>query len=547
MKRSLRSKVTLLTILPVSVALLITTIMGAVLLSTFGHNTTETTLSLLAQTGKNNVNYYLKSVEQSVDIVSKLVDADLDSIPDADFHADLAAHVEDTKRIFLQAAEDTNGVYTFYYRLDPEITAQTGEKGFWYVDEDGFKEHEVTDISDDRFECVWFYTPKETGKPIWLPPYVTDNLDAYVLSYNAPVYRNHKFVGVVGIEIDYKTLGEQIKDIKALKTGYAFIVENEQGTIIYHPDLDIHGMRDGKRLATPPEFAEGLLRGERHITYRFEGQEKHCYLLPLSNDMSVVVTVPTEEINDIWRSFVIQIVVAAAVIVAASIIVSVLFARRLTKPLRELTVAAGEINNGNYRVQLDYKGEDEIGTLTNTMNQLVTNLGDYIEDLNRLAYADSLTSVHNRSAFDVASKDLEDRIKLGEHVEFAVVILDCDNLKDINDAYGHDKGNVYLRQSCNLACLTFVNSPIYRIGGDEFAVILTGKDYENRDALAAQFKKKCADIAAFAKEPWERISVSLGLASFEPRIDKSFQDVFTHADHKMYADKRAKKRNKNNL
>lgn len=545
MLRSLRSKVTLLTIIPLTVALLITSAIGTALLRNFGHEHAEQTLSLLCQTGKNNLNYYFKSVEQSVDIVSKLMDDQLDTIPDDSFNTYFSLHVKEAERIFMEAAIETNGVFTFYYRFDPEITDKTGEPGFWYVKNGNvFESHEVTDISDDRNECVWFYTPKDTGKPIWLPPYVTDNLNEYVLSYNAPVYRKGSFVGVVGIEIDYKTLGEQIKDIKALDSGYAFIVENVRGTIIYHPHIDLLGMKEEDRPLTPPEFTEGLLAGKNHIEYRFEGVEKHCYLMPLSNGMSVVVTATTDAINGIWLRFVLQIVVASILIVVAAILAAVIFARRITKPLKELTLAAEEISRGNYDVKLEHRTDDEIGTLTKTVNQLVDNLGGYIEDLNQLAYADSLTSVRNRSAFDVAMKELQRQVEAGEHPDFAIAMFDCDNLKEINDEFGHDKGNVYLRNACNLICRVFAHSVVYRIGGDEFVSILIGEDYQNKEALLATFKKKVADVAAFAKEAWERTSVSSGIAAYDPQVDHSVDDVLTHADHLMYADKRARKKRK---
>ena len=543
MLRSLRSKITLLTVLPLGAALVIVSIMGTALLASFGHEHAEQTLSLLCQTGKNNLNYYFKSVEQSVNTVSNLVDDELDSIPDSVFRTDLSEHMERASQIFVEAAARTNGVYTFYYRLDPKITEATGEPGFWYVKKgDSFESHEVTDISDDRNECVWFYGPKDSGKPIWLPPYMTDTLNEYVLSYNAPVYRSDEFVGVVGIEIDYRTLGEQIKDIKAMDSGYAFIVENERGTIIFHPSIDLLGTPEDQRPLTPPEFTAGLLAGKNHIQYRFEGVEKHCYVLPLSNGMTIVVTAPVSEVNGIWLRFVFQIVVASVLITSAAIVAAVLFSRRLTKPLKDLTLVAKEIDRGNYKVRLDYHGDDEIRVLSNTVNQLISNLGEYVEDLNQLAYADSLTSVHNRSAFDIAMKELDRQIETGEQPEFAIAMFDCDNLKEINDEFGHDKGNVYLRNSCNLICLVFAHSEIYRIGGDEFVAILKSEDYYDREALLAAFRKKSVEIAAFAKEGWESISVSVGIATYDPHIDHNANDVLTHADHLMYTDKRAKKK-----
>ena len=128
--------------------------------------------------------------------------------------------------IFQKLAYNTNGVLTYYYRIDPEVSKNV--KGFWYVntDDNGFQEHEVTDISDydtnDTSSLVWFTVPKATGEGVWLPPYITENLDARVISYNVPVYYDGQFIGVIGIEIDYSTMAEVVNHITLYDNGYAF-------------------------------------------------------------------------------------------------------------------------------------------------------------------------------------------------------------------------------------------------------------------------------------------------------------------------------------
>ena len=550
--RSLRLKVTLLNVIAVTVALIVATVIGVISIASFGHEKSEESLRLLCQEGQNSLNYYFDSVEQSAEIVSGLVTEDLKTTD----LTNLAAHTAKADAYFKEAIEHTNGVATYYYRYDPDISDQevNGDLGFWYVDGE---EHTPSPIRES--ECPWFNIPKTDKKASWLLPYDTDNLDSYwVVSYNVPVYKDTTFVGVVGIEISYQTLGAQIKDIKALETGYAFIVENEKGTIIYHPYIDLLAMDEADRPKTPANFVKEM-KGEKeefggvHIAYRFndyinnKGQvvEKHCYVLSLSDeDMSIVVCVPVSEVNNLWLKVVIQILVAAAIIIAAVIAVGILFARRLTKPLNDLTVAAQEINKGNYDVKLDYKGNDEIGVLTTTVNTLIENLGGYINDLNVLAYADALTNVRNRSAYEVTMRELQKRIAEGEKIEFAIALFDCDDLKDVNDAHGHDKGNVYLRNACHLICRIFERSVVYRIGGDEFVAILQNEDYKDREKLKKLFMTKSAEICAFAKQDYEKIRVSVGIAAYDPRIDKTVQDVAIHADHLMYENKRERKKNK---
>ena len=546
--RSIRAKTIILNVFAVVFSIIVTTVISAITIANLGHRSASENISLACETGKNNLNYYFKSVEQSTKIVSYLVSGDLDSMSDEEFNNNLSAHVDRSRFLFEEAAINTNGALTYYYRFDLSVTEATGEKGFWYTNLDGkgFVEHEVTDLSDDKWECIWFYQPKETGKSMWLSPYITDNLDKYVVSYNVPVYRNDIFVGVVGIEIDYLTLGEQINKLKTYyDSGFAYIIRNDDASIIYHPTIDILGMDEKDRPETPKEFYEGFKAGEHHIEYTFQGVKKHSYWLDLGNDMSIVVCVNEAEISKSWQSLVTRIVIVSAGLIALTTIIALIYGYRITKPLKELTLAAEEIDRGNYKVELSYKGNNEIGVLTNTVSKLIKNLDEYITDLNSLAYADALTEVRNKSAFDLYIEEMQKRIDNGEKPEFAIAIFDCDNLKDINDEYGHDKGDVYLRNSCHLMCRVFSKSVFYRIGGDEFAAILQYEDFVNRELLKKHFLEKSAEVCQFAKKPWEQIRVSVGIATYDPDVDKSVEDVMVHADHLMYTNKRERKKHRN--
>ena len=555
--RSIRTKITILNTIAVSAALLTATIIGVISIATFGHDSSEESLRLLCQDGKNELNDYFDSVEQSANIVSGLATTDLQT---RDL-TDLSEHLNLIDAYFKEAVEHTESVDTYYYHFDPDIIKHevSHTVGIWYVYEEAdnnFHYHQPSDVEESS--CPWFYTPKKDGYASWLLPYDTDNLDQHwVVSYNVPIYKGTDFVGVIGIEIKYQSLGDQISHIKALDTGYAFIVDNEDGTIVWHPYINLLEMPENERPKTPEEFTKSI-KGEKdsfggiHVIYSFEDYvnnkgktvQKHCYVLPLTDeDMSIIVCVPISEVNNLWLKVVLQIIIAAVVVIAASIIVAIIFSRRIAKPLHELTVAAEAINNGNYNVKLDYKGNDEIGLLTTTVNRLIENLGGYINDLTRLAYADALTQVNNKSAFDIRLKEIQDRIDdPNDPIEFAIAILDCDDLKQINDEYGHDKGNIYLRNSSHLICRVFENSDVYRLGGDEFAVILLDKDFKNREKLRKYFLTKSAEICAFAKEGWEQIRVSIGIATYDPEVDKTVKDVIVHADHLMYENKRDRKK-----
>ncbi len=332
-------------------------------------------------------------------------------------------------------------------------------------------------------------------------------------------------------------MADEVNNIRLYDHGYAFI-NDSKGNIIYHPEIDILTLDEDKI----PPVPEGLLSDSSLVKYTFDGVEKEGAWLPLKNGMRLNVCVPVSEINSSWHRLVIQMICLAAVLLLVTIILTLQFAGQITKPLQDLTQAAEQLDEGNYDIRIDYDGNDEVGVLSHTVNRLVTHLKKYIGDLNDLAYADALTSVHNKGAFDKYIADLQIRIEDPEDSpEFAVAVFDCDDLKQINDNFGHGKGDVYLKNSCSLICRIFSHSPVFRTGGDEFAVVMQKDDYRNRDELMCALDEAAAQTLIDEKNKWDQIRVSGGLAVYDPEEDTYVDDVVRRADKRMYDSKLARK------
>ena len=157
-----------------------------------------------------------------------------------------------------------------------------------------------------------------------------------------------------------------------------------------------------------------------------------------------------------------------------------------------------------------------------------------VKDLNRKAFVDSLTSVRNKSAYTEYKQKLQERLDKEEDMDLAVAIFDCNYLKEVNDTYGHEKGDIYLKNACQLVCKVFDHSPVFRIGGDEFAVFLTNEDFKNRDKLFRTFEQKQHDINLSAENKWDEINIAFGMALFDPDIDDALIDTINRADKAMY-------------
>ena len=538
--RSLRTKITLITLLIVVLAVTTVSILSVVFIRTSEHQRSDQILLLLCQTGERNLNYYFNSVQRSVADVSSYVSDDINGLDDEKF----GAHVERVKNYFDIMASKTNGVLTYYYRIDPTVSENV--KGFWYTNLDGkgFVEHEVTDINlydtENTSELVWFTVPKYEGSAIWLPPYITDNLDVRVISYNVPIYWRGRFVGVVGIEIDYSMMAEQVDSIRVYKNGYAFL-SDAKGNLFYHPRIDVSRLTP----ETMPTVPDGVLGESTFLNYTFEGVEKDVAWTTLSNGMRLNVAAPISEMEGDWIQLIVNILVVAAVVMAVAGLFILLYANRISKPLKELTQAAEQVDNGYYDFELTYDKDDELGRLTKTFKHLAAHMRDNIDSLNKKVFVDALTHVKNKGAFSVFIDELQEEINGGRmQTEFAFGVFDCDDLKFVNDRFGHDKGDIYLKTASHTICGIFKNSPVFRIGGDEFSVILRNEDYVNRDELINKFKAACLEVNGKTDNVWEQVHVSMGVAEYEPLLDNAVIDVVRRADKVMYEDKRLRKKAK---
>ena len=160
-----------------------------------------------------------------------------------------------------------------------------------------------------------------------------------------------------------------------------------------------------------------------------------------------------------------------------------------------------------------------------------------VKDLNRKAFVDSLTSVRNKSSYTEYMKRLQERVDKEYDIDLAVAVFDCNNLKQVNDQYGHEKGDIYLRNACQFVCKVFDHSPVFRVGGDEFVVFLMNEDFKNRDKLFHQFEHKLRETNLAAENKWDEINIAYGLAVFDPDIDDYLTDTVNRADKCMYDNK----------
>lgn len=157
-----------------------------------------------------------------------------------------------------------------------------------------------------------------------------------------------------------------------------------------------------------------------------------------------------------------------------------------------------------------------------------------------VAQTDELTHLNNRRAFmDLLEKQLQ-QARRGEHT-FSVLLGDCDNLKIVNDQYGHEAGNLLLKsiadnfRHCLRGCDTAA-----RYGGDEFTVLLPGTAAEGAELVAKRIKETLVASSFSYRGDTVTTDISVGIATY-PQHGDTAEALLRHADEAMYVRKRESK------
>ena len=232
----------------------------------------------------------------------------------------------------------------------------------------------------------------------------------------------------------------------------------------------------------------------------------------------------------------------------------------IVRPIRILTKTANEYTQGNNDsldkfAKINIRTKDEIEDLANSMKKMEEDINHYIDDLlstttklkgaerkadelKYIADRDAMTGLMNKRAYFEKEEKLNIEIKKGK-ANFAVSMIDLNDLKVTNDTQGHEKGDILIVAVANIIKKVFALSSVYRIGGDEFAVISENEDLKNLNKLRNLFMT----IINQSESDEIQVSAAIGTAIFNPNEDNNVEDVFKRADADMYMMKKEMKEN----
>lgn len=275
---------------------------------------------------------------------------------------------------------------------------------------------QFTYIPYDYFGWDWYQIARELKNPVWTEPYFDEGAGGIIMAtFSVPFYRiiegERVLTGIVTADISLSWLQEIISSIKISDTGYGFLISGN-GTFITHPDPDlimsesVFSAAEIRNDAEMRELGKKMIRGDSGYTpFTSLLTGKKCWMkytpLPASG-WSLAVLFPQDELlADITRlnRTVISIGLAGFFII---LLVTVLIARSITRPLRGLSKAAGQIARGDLDAEIpDVKTRDEVADLADSFRFMKTSLKQYIADLKETTAAKERIESELKIAHDI--------------------------------------------------------------------------------------------------------------------------------------------------
>lgn len=405
----------------------------------------------------------------------------------------------------------------------------------------------------DFFESAWYKMGRQTDD-IFLTDLYIDSMGRGLTITIGKAFHdaNGNFAGVCAADFDITGLYDEIIAMDIGEGAYSFTID-ENGEVISPEDTGetaeaVTGLSTGQKETMLSEDS-GIIN-TKDVIYAYSTINttgwKLCAHVPRT-----MITDSTRSTRDSINIAILIFVIAAVAIVLIILILARRTVKTITAPIEVLGADMKRISDGDLDHRATITGNDEISDTATRLNEMVERLirtknalsasRFQAEEMAALANKDALTGIRNKTAYDKVIAQLEKSLEEGD-LEFGIAMVDLNDLKHINDTFGHDKGNISIIKLCTVVCSIFKHSPVFRVGGDEFVAILKNHDYEHREELKDQFKDALTALLDEEKlHPWERISASIGIGVYDKNTDKTVSDVFKKADDLMYEDKKIMK------
>jgi diguanylate cyclase (GGDEF)-like protein len=403
---------------------------------------------------------------------------------------------------------------------------------------------------------AWYANAVERKRETWSPVFSDYRLKVLALALSKPVYRDDgALLGVATSSIFLNHLSDFLRSLTIGETGVAFIMEPDGELIATSSKESIFWYAGEKmmRLKTTDSssvlmrsvsgdilnfFRQHDASARYSTTTAIRGVRGNIAVYAnMQHDSAglnwiVAAAVPSDDYYGSFAGSVYQTLLLGVAAVAITFFLGFAILRRVLRDLRKLTLAAKSIGNGEPFAPLDIDRNDEIGQLASSFQEMERNL-----------HTDRLTGVLNRESL---TAQIEFRLRSASQaspLRFALMFIDLDKFKTVNDRYGHDEGDRVLIEAANqLRSAVRKEDAVSRFGGDEFMIYLDGV---SSGAEAAAIAEK---IRAFLQRPIAgrdgmlyRIDASIGFAIY-PEDGLDVETLLRVSDSRMFDRKRSNNR-----
>lgn len=378
------------------------------------------------------------------------------------------------------------------------------------------------------------YDNKDAKGLVWSAPHENSDIGQTVISCAFPVHNGSKRVGIIGADIDFQRFFERADTV--LDGGGFVMLANSDGKLLTESSLT-----DDEAEIFASSVSVGRQAGEL-FACNVSGKSHTFCLGELSGNMRLVYAVPANEISARASKPLAlsgHILVVVMLTIGGAVAAAVVTDRHVIRPLREMNSAVRKISDGEFDTDISWRSKDEFGLFADALRKERDSFRKNSSQINDIAYRDPLTGVGNSAAYREAVMKLNGKIRKSIP-KFTVIVFDVNNLKKVNDSYGHNFGDILITSASKLIRETFEPNGIYRIGGDEFCVILENDNAAMYNELLNDFAKNVERFnnSAQARLP---VSVASGYSQYTSD-DDNYMSVFRRADSDMYHNKEEMKK-----
>ncbi|WP_027475858.1 GGDEF domain-containing protein [Curvibacter gracilis] len=369
---------------------------------------------------------------------------------------------------------------------------------------------------------------------------------------SAPVVSQGRTLGVVALQVAARPFLQNV--MSNLPGGFQLYMSNRWGDWLMHPDASqTFGFDHGQRVFIQDTFpeAQGLLSGRvQSLVTRANDPygeplaaafvrlplgaevDQRFLLLGLAQTLSVV-----EGDTPVLGRSIFQVLLLVCL---AALLLAVLVSRVVTEPLKAMAAATRSLGKGQRVMGLPVERRDEIGELARSFQHMeeqvwlqMSQLRSRHNAMDHLAHHDPLTGLPNRRLVEARLADALDRADRSGLV-CAVLFVDLDHFKNINDGLGHEVGDAVLRAVAQrLSDDLRVGDLVGRMGGDEFVVVCEGLHGElDADPIAAKLQAQFQQPVLHHGLPIQ-VHASVGISLY-PRDGHDVRSLLSDADAAMY-------------